>query len=124
MMGFFPEICHFFGLPLDVRHVTLNTGMLALSAARYGVSSFGHHWFYFAVSGIGMTFVLNLGVSFAIASVTALRAYNVPHDERVKILKYLVKQAFRTPLRFILPIERDKSPAVSASSPQPVNDEG
>jgi site-specific recombinase len=124
MMGFFPEICHFFGLPLDVRHVTLNTGMLALSAARYGVSSFGHHWFYFAVSGIGMTFVLNLGVSFAIASVTALRAYNVPHDERVKILKYLVKQAFRTPLRFILPIEKDKSPAVSASSPQPVNDEG
>ncbi|HYK36060.1 hypothetical protein [Alloacidobacterium sp.] len=108
MMGFFPEICHFFGLPLDVRHVTLNTGMLALSAARYGVDSFGHHWFYFAVAGIGITFVLNLGVSFAIASVTALRAYNVRHDERVKILKFLMKQVVHSPLRFVLPLERLK----------------
>jgi site-specific recombinase len=124
MMGFFPEICHFFGIPLDVRHVTLNSGMLALSAARYGVSSFGHNWFYFAVSGIGMTFVLNLGVSFTIASITALRAYNVHHEERVKILKYLIKQALRNPLRFVLPIEKDKAATAPATAPAPVNYEG
>jgi site-specific recombinase len=124
MLGFFPEIAHFFGLPLDVRHVTLNTGMLALSAARYGVGSFGHYWFYFAVSGIGITFVLNLGVSFAIASVTALRAYNVHHDERMKILKYLLKQALRNPLPFILPIDKDKTPAISAPAPEAANYEG
>ncbi|HTZ89988.1 MAG TPA: hypothetical protein VMA71_06595 [Alloacidobacterium sp.] len=122
MLGFTPEIAHFFGLPLDVRHVTLNTGMLALSAARYGVESFGHHWFYFAVAGIGITFVLNLGVSFAVATITALRAYNVHHDERVKILKYLLKQVLRSPLRFILPIEKDKASLVSAS--EPVKHEG
>jgi site-specific recombinase len=126
MMGFFPEIAHFFGLPLDVRHVTLNTGMLALAAARYGVSSFGHHWFYYAVAGIAVTFVLNLGVSFAIASITALRAYDVRHAERVQILKYLLKQILRTPLRFILPIEKDTSPAAAAptSAPGTVKDEG
>jgi site-specific recombinase len=124
MLGFTPEIARFFGLPFDVRHVTLNTGMLALAAARYGVSSFGHNWFYFAVAGIGMTFVLNLGVSFAIASITALSAYNVHHDERMKILKYLLKQALRNPLRFILPIEKDKPLSISASAPEPVSDEG
>ncbi|WP_158752382.1 hypothetical protein [Acidobacterium sp. S8] len=105
MMGFFPEVARFFGLPLDIRHVTLNTGMLALAAARYGVSSFGHHWFYYAVAGIGMTFILNLSVSFGIASITALRAYNVRHEERVKILKYLIGQVLHSPLRFILPVD-------------------
>lgn len=114
MLGFFPAISHFFGLPLDVRHVTLNTGMLALAAARYGVASFGHNWFYFAVAGIGMTFILNLGTSFAIASVTALQAYNVRRPERLKILKYLLGQIVRSPLRFILPIERSSSPAAPA----------
>jgi site-specific recombinase len=116
MLGFFPEFARFFGLPLDVRHVTLNSGMLALAAARYGVSSFGHHWFYFAVAGIGMTFVLNLGVSFAIASITALRAYNVHHQERMKILKYLLRQIIHSPLRFIFPIDSDKPPSILSTS--------
>ena len=116
MLGFFPAISHFFGLPLDVRHVTLNTGMLALAAARYGVASFGHNWFYFAVAGIGMTFILNLGTSFAIASVTALQAYNVRRPERLKILKYLLGQVLHSPLRFILPIEKDRQSTTLTSA--------
>ena len=62
-------IARFFGIPFDVRHVTLSTGTLALAAARFGTSSFGHDWFYYAMAGIGVTFVLNLGVSFSIAVV-------------------------------------------------------
>jgi site-specific recombinase len=105
LLGFTPEIAHFFGLPLDVRHVTLSTGMFALAAARYGTAAFGHHWFYFAVAGIGLTFVLNLGVSFAIASILGLRAYDVKHAERLSILKYVLGQMARHPLRFLYPFE-------------------
>ncbi len=108
MMGFAPEIARFFGLPLDVRHVTLSTGTLALAAARFGSSAFGHDWFYPAVAGLGMTFVLNLGVSFSIAYITALRAYNVLHEERLTILKYLLRQVLHSPLRFILPFDADQ----------------
>ena len=104
LLGFTPEIAHFFGLPLDVRHVTLSTGMLALAAARYGTSAFGAHWFYYAVAGIGITFVLNLTVSFSIASVVALRAYNVGRRERLSILKYVLGQAVKSPLRFLYPV--------------------
>jgi len=105
LLGFTPEIAHFFGLPLDVRHVTLNTGMLALAAARYGTGAFGAHWFYAAVAGIGITFVLNLGVSFAIASIVALRAYEVKQGERLSILRYVLGQVFRSPLRFLYPVD-------------------
>ena len=105
LLGFTPEVAHFFGLPLDVRHVTLSTGMLALAAARYGTSAFGAHWFYYAVAGIGITFVLNLTVSFSIASVVALRAYNVGRKERLSILKYVLGQAVKSPLRFLYPVD-------------------
>ena len=39
LLGFTPEIGQFFGLPLDIRHVTLSTGTLALAAARFGTAS-------------------------------------------------------------------------------------
>jgi site-specific recombinase len=123
LMGFTPEVARFFGLPLDVRHVTLSTGMLALAAARYGTAAFGHHWFYEAVAGIGITFVLNLGVSFSIASVVALRAYNVQRSERLSILKYVLGQVVRSPLRFLYPV--DAAPELtSIAPPREVESEG
>jgi site-specific recombinase len=110
LLGFTPAVGDFFGIPLDVRHVTLTTGTLALAAARYGASSFGHHWFYFAVAGIGITFVLNLGVSFSIASFVALRAYDVGAREQLQLLRYVLGRLFRSPLKFLLPLDGQRSP--------------
>ena len=111
LLGFVPVIARFFGIPFDVRHVTLSTGTLALAAARFGTSSFGHDWFYYAMAGIGVTFVLNLGVSFAISAFVALRAYDVRGREQLQLVRYLLRQMVRSPLRFLVPIERD-SPAL------------
>jgi len=107
LLGFSPVVARFFGIPLDVRHVTLSTGTLALAAARYGTASFRHDWLYYAAAGIAITFVLNLGVSFAIASIVALRAYNVPRQEQWQILKFLVKEVFESPLSFLFPVAGD-----------------
>ena len=104
LLGFVPVIAAFFGVHLDVRHVTLTTGTLALAAARFGTASFGKDWFYWAVGGIGITFVLNLGVSFAIAAFVALRAYEVPAEEQKKLVFFIFKAFFKSPLKFILPI--------------------
>lgn len=124
LLGFTPEIAHFFGVPLDVRHVTLNTGMLALAAARYGTAAFGAHWFYAAVAGIGITFVLNLGVSFAIASIVALRAYEVQQSERLSILRYVLGQAIRSPLQFLYPVgEADEVPSIAPAVAAKANPE-
>jgi site-specific recombinase len=112
LLGFSPVVARFFGIPLDVRHVTLSTGTLALSAARFGTSSFGHGWFYYAVAGIAITFVLNLGVSFSIASIVALRAYDVPRHEQIQILRFLIREILDAPLAFIFP---PKDPALSIS---------
>jgi site-specific recombinase len=110
LLGFVPVIARFFGIPFDVRHVTLSTGTLALAAARFGTSSFGKDWFYYAMAGIGVTFVLNLGVSFSIASFVALRAYDVSGREQLLLLRFLLRQLVRSPLKFLFPVERDSPP--------------
>ena len=103
LLGFTPVLGHFFGIPLDVRHVTLSTGTLALAAARFGFISLGRTWFYHAVAGIAVIFVLNLGVSFTISAFVALRAYNVQPTEQWRILRFIVRDALKSPLPFIVP---------------------
>jgi site-specific recombinase len=115
LLGFMPVFFEFFGLPLDVRHVTLNTGMFAFAAARFGPSPFGQVWLYSAMVGIAMMFVLNLGVSFAIASFVALRAYDVGHKERASILQYVFRQMMSSPLQFLFPVRA--KPVASATPP-------
>jgi site-specific recombinase len=103
LLGLTPVIARFFGIPLDVRHVTLSTGMVALAAAQYGLDALRHGWLYMAIAGIAVTFVLNLSVSFSIASVVALRAYSVPGAEQLQILRYVGRQFLRAPMQFIFP---------------------
>ncbi len=121
LLGFSPVLARFFGISLDVRHVTLSTGTLALAAARFGTSSFRHGWFYYAVAGIGVTFILNLSVSFAIASIVALRAYDIPRREQLKIAGYIVRDFFQSPLAFVVP-EKIEVLTISESKIDPPND--
>jgi len=103
LLGFTPVIGHFFGVPLDVRHVTLSTGTLALAVAHFGTQSVGRTWFYQAITGIGVIFILNLFVSFSIAAYVGLRAYDVSPREQLEILRFLVLRGLKAPMRFIWP---------------------
>ena len=103
MLGLTPVVGKFLGLPLDVRHVTLSTGTLALAVAHFGTSSMGRTWFYQAVAGIGVIFILNLFVSFSIAAYVGLRAYDVSSREQLRILRFIVLDGLKSPLRYIWP---------------------
>ncbi|AXC10492.1 Site-specific recombinase [Acidisarcina polymorpha] len=107
LLGLSPVIARFFGIPLDVRHVTLNTGMVALAASQFGASVFRESWLYYAIAGVAVTFVLNLGVSFSIASTVALRAYNVSRGEQIRIIKFVFEQFLKSPMDFIFPRKTD-----------------
>jgi site-specific recombinase len=102
-LGFVPALGHFFGAPLDVRHVTLSTGTLALAATSLGKDWLYRNWFFHTLFGIAIIFVLNLGVSFGIASWVAMRAYHVPYDDRIRLVKYVMKSFLRSPWRFLFP---------------------
>jgi site-specific recombinase len=102
-LGFIPTLGHFFGVPLEVRHVTLSAGTLALAATSLGKDWLYKNWFFHTLLGIAFIFVLNLGVSFGIASWVALRAYAVPYSDRMQLLKFVMKSFLRSPWRFLFP---------------------
>ena len=103
LFGFTPEVGKFFGFPLDIRHVTLTAGTLALAAASFGRNWLYRGWFLQMVYGIALTFAFNLGVSFSIAASVAMRAYGVPRSDRLQLMWYTLKSFFKSPGRFLLP---------------------
>ncbi|MEO8158319.1 MAG: hypothetical protein ABI648_11030 [Betaproteobacteria bacterium] len=106
LLGFAPVIGQFLGLPLDVRHVTLSSGMLAFACAGlHGWFTTG--WFFWAVAGIATMFVLNLGVSFFLSLYTAARAYDLERRELAVLGARLLRRLVRHPLDFVLPRRLD-----------------
>lgn len=85
MLGLVPAFATFFGLGLEVRHVTLSTGQLAAAAASMGTDVFQLAAFWWCVAGLAATGLLNVGVSFYFAFRLALRAHNVSGVDRARI---------------------------------------
>jgi site-specific recombinase len=106
LLGMTPVIGRFFGIPLEVRHVTLSTGSLALAGCTLGV---GAPHFLAAIGGIAIMLSLNFGVSFACALFVALRARGISHAGR-RLLRAIIVRFVRQPLPFFLPVGRDASP--------------
>jgi site-specific recombinase len=90
-------------LPIDVRHVTLSTGTVALSSASLGREAIDHGDLYWAALGIAFTFVLNLAVSFYLALMLALRAQDVSSKDHLEILRTLLRRFVQSPRDFFLP---------------------
>ena len=103
MLGMTPALGMFFGIPLDVRHVTLSSGMLALASAALDAEWYRDGWFLYASAGVAVMFVLNLSVSFSLSLVTALRAYDFPRSDLLELAKRLLREFTRDPLGFVLP---------------------
>ena len=109
LLGMTPAIGRFTGLPLDVRHVTLNTGILAIAGSSLGRDWQADGWFLLATTGIAVMFVLNLSVSFALSLGSAARAYDVPTEELFGILRQIGRRFLKSPLEFVRP-PRDGTP--------------
>ncbi|HEV8246495.1 MAG TPA: hypothetical protein VGP93_12035, partial [Polyangiaceae bacterium] len=117
LLGMTPVMGKFFGLPLDVRHVTLSTGALSLSICSLGRETLGSHEFVWAALGIAVIGLLNFGVSFVLALTVALRAREVDRSDRLRLLVSVVITFFRSPLQFFLPPASGVSPVHGPSRP-------
>jgi site-specific recombinase len=115
MLGMTPALGHFFGVPLDVRHVTLNSGVLALATASLGPGWFGEGMFARGVVGVVVMFVLNLSVSFLLALVTAARAYQFPASGVPNLIRTLYRRFVTSPRDFLVP-PRERSTPLSRAS--------
>jgi len=103
MLGLVPAFAGFFGLGLEVRHVTLSAGQVAAAAATLGLPALRTPEFWWAVAGIAAIGPINLIVSFSLAFRLALAAHHVTRVDRRRIHAALRQRLRAAPLSFLLP---------------------
>jgi len=103
MLGLVPSIALFFGLPLEVRHVTLSTGQLFAALGAEGDGLLREPAFWWCAAAIPVTAVLNLTVSFVLAFRVALRSRGIRLADRSRIYRAVRARLWRAPLSFVLP---------------------
>ncbi|WP_198026821.1 site-specific recombinase [Polaromonas glacialis] len=103
MLGLIPAFTGFFGLELELRHVTLSTGQLAAAGASLGLEALRQAAFWWSVASIPLIGALNLGVSFYFAFRLALQAHNVSKLDRSRIRSAIWARWRRHPLSFFIP---------------------
>lgn len=101
-LAFTPIFGRFFGVALDVRHVTLSSGALALAFCSLGYEHMTWGMITAAIIGILLIGLLNFGVSFVLALEVAARSRNIPRRWMVRVLRGVILRFFRAPVRFLM----------------------
>jgi site-specific recombinase len=104
LLGGVPVVLELFGIPLEVRHVTL-------AAASLGYALDGAHVYgqldwqdaTLAFSGIAIVGLLNIFTSFALSYLLAVRARNIGEKQSRRFLREVGREVLANPLAFLLP---------------------
>lgn len=105
LLGMTPVLAQFFGLPLDVRHITLSAGTLTAAVTSLGWHTLLSSQFWLAAAGIALIGILNVGIAFSCALALAMRARNVPARVRRMVLRMVWRRFSAEPLAFVVPME-------------------
>ena len=103
MLGLIPAFAAFFGLGLEVRHVTLSAGQLGAACAAIGWDVVREPALWWCVAALPVMGAMNLGVSFYMAFRLALRAHNVTGVDRKHISDVIGRRWREAPLSFFWP---------------------
>jgi site-specific recombinase len=90
MLGLVPVALAFYGLPVEVRHVTLSSGQLAAAVVTlgWGVAAAAPFW---------------LAVSFVLALQVAIRARDVERIGQRAVYRAILRRMAREPASFLFP---------------------
>ena len=104
LLGTMPILLELFGIPLEVRHVTLAAASLGYALdARWLAGSLGWQETLLAFSGIALVGVLNIATSFALSFILAVRARNISDAHSHRFLKEVGRELLVNPLAFVFP---------------------
>jgi site-specific recombinase len=103
LLGLTPALFLFAGVPMEVRHVTLSTGQVAVASFTLGLAAVATAPFWLAVAGLALIGALNVGVSFALALRLAMRAVDISQEDRAQVYRAIRGRLLSRPLDFIWP---------------------
>ena len=103
LLGLVPALASFFGLPLEVRHVTLATGQIAAALGALGTTVLREPDFWWCMAAIPAIGMLNLGVSFWLAFRVAVVSRGLKLRDRGRVYQALRERLRSAPLSFFWP---------------------
>lgn len=103
LLGMTPAVSRFFGLPLDVRHVTLSAGTLTFAGTALGPERLLQPDFLWAVAGLALVGVMNLGVSFSLGLSAAMRSRGLEPVGFLRLGCAVLAGGIRSLAEFIIP---------------------
>ncbi|HEX5628717.1 MAG TPA: hypothetical protein VFX72_04030 [Usitatibacteraceae bacterium] len=103
LLGSVPAFFAFYGLPVEVRHVTLSSGQLAAAVVVLDWEIATTASFWMAVAGIALIGALNVGVSFALALNVAIQARDVEGIRRARVYGAILRRMLTEPASFLYP---------------------
>jgi site-specific recombinase len=103
MLGMSGLVVKIFGIPFDIRHITIAAGNVAIAAYGLGLSNIHPGYLLVIILGvIGIGF-FNFLVSFSLAFIVAVKSRGVRIKEYPEFLGILWRYFCRSPLDFIRP---------------------
>jgi len=117
LLGMTPAVGRFFGLPLDVRHVTLSAGTLTFAGTALGPERLLEPDFLWAVAGLVLVGVVNLGVSFSLGLSAAMRSRGLEPVGFLRLGRAVLAGGICSLAGFILPPRPPLLPSHRPTSP-------
>ena len=92
----------FFGLNIDIRHITFASGNFAM--ALYGADFYlTQEIFFWSILGIGLIGLVNFMVSFSLSLGLAFRSRNIPLLELRQVARAIFRYFLNKPSHFFFP---------------------
>lgn len=108
MLGYAKMIGDFFGIPFDIRHITISTAYFAFGVDGLGNNVSTYDWIWTTIGVIGIGF-FNFLISFGLAFYVAIRSRNVPFSRLPTVGKLIARYFKKHPQDFIYPPKNERN---------------
>ncbi|MCF3109181.1 site-specific recombinase [Niabella sp. CC-SYL272] len=102
-LGMAANVGKIFGVPFDIRHITISSGNMAIGVYGLGIGNIPTGYLvtvFLGVLGIGF---FNFLVSFSLAFFVAVKSRGIQLRRYPELIRIIVRHFFKKPLSFIIP---------------------
>lgn len=117
LLGSVPIIVALFGIPLEVRHVTLSAASLGYALdGMLLYHGLNRNEIVLSLLGLLVVGILNIGTSFVLSFLLAVRARDVGTEQARRFVKEVGRAVVTSPASFLLPSTRPEKPELHQSA--------
>lgn len=119
-LGFSGVIGKIFGIPFDIRHITIASGNVSIGLYGTGINTVPPYFMMAVLGGVLGIGFLNFLVSFALAFMVAIKSRGIHLSQYPRLFTTILRYLFRYPRHFFLP---ERKPLIAQYKPLSGNEE-